>query len=205
MGDSSTRKPARAYRWARSASPSRRARARAPRTSEDTAWARPCSSLANHETVTPAIEASSSRRNPVARRRSAGKPKSAASTRARRERRNSPSSAARIPSKVVLPMPPLTGAPTSSTEARSCDERSDARESRMQSENPGRDVQRVGTARFLGEEPSKIHHPVWGVIGNLGDSQCYLGVQAKVAAVHAAMSKRIGDDDLPVRLVAPAF
>ena len=27
----------------------------------------------------------------------------------------------------------------------------------------------------------KIHDPVWAVIGNLGDSQCYLGVPAKVA------------------------
>ena len=50
----------------------------------------------------------------------------------------------------------------------------------MASDNPGRDVQRVGTARFLGEDVSKIHDPVWGVIGTLGDSQCYLGVQAKV-------------------------
>ena len=45
--------------------------------------------------------------------------------------------------------------------------------------NPGRDVQRVGTARFLGQDPLKIHHPVWAVTGNLGDSQCYLGVAAK--------------------------
>ena len=34
--------------------------------------------------------------------------------------------------------------------------------------NPGRDVQRVGTARLLGEDPQKIHDPVWGVTGNLG-------------------------------------
>ncbi|MFI5047478.1 MAG: dihydroxy-acid dehydratase [Acidimicrobiia bacterium] len=73
------------------------------------------------------------------------------------------------------------------------------------SRNPGRDVQRVGTARFLGEDVAKVHDPVWGVLGTLGDSQCYLGVQAKVAAVHAALAKRIRDDDLPVRLIAPAF
>ncbi len=73
------------------------------------------------------------------------------------------------------------------------------------SDNPGRDVQRVGTARFLGEDVSKIHDPVWGVIGTLGDSQCYLGVQAKVAAVQAALARRIHEQDLPVRLVAPAF
>jgi dihydroxy-acid dehydratase len=71
--------------------------------------------------------------------------------------------------------------------------------------NPGRDVQRVGTARFLGEDVGKIHDPVWAVLGNLGDSQCYLGVQAKVAAVQAALSRRISRDDLAVRLIAPAF
>jgi dihydroxy-acid dehydratase len=71
--------------------------------------------------------------------------------------------------------------------------------------NPGRDVQRVGTATFLGEEVRKIHDPVWAVLGNLGDSQCYLGVQTKVAAVQAAMSRRIAGEDLPVRLIAPAF
>jgi dihydroxy-acid dehydratase len=75
----------------------------------------------------------------------------------------------------------------------------------FESSNPGRDVQRVGTAAFLGEDVTKIHDPVWAVIGNLGDSQCYLGVQAKVAAVQAALSSRIARDDLPVRLIAPAF
>ena len=57
--------------------------------------------------------------------------------------------------------------------------------------NPGRDVQRVGTANFLGQDVSKIHGPVWAVLGNLGDSQCYLGVHDKVEAVQAAMSRRI--------------
>ncbi len=71
--------------------------------------------------------------------------------------------------------------------------------------NPGRDVQRVGTANFLGEDVRKIHDPVWAVIGNLGDSQCYLGVTAKVEAVQAALSRRIHRDDLAVRLIAPAF
>ena len=50
-----------------------------------------------------------------------------------------------------------------------------------------------------------MHDPVWGVIGTLGDSQCYLGVRAKVDAVHEALAERIHDDDLPVRLIAPAF
>ena len=71
--------------------------------------------------------------------------------------------------------------------------------------NPGRDVQRVGTANFLGEDVQKIHDPVWAVIGNLGDSQCYLGVTAKVQAVQAALHRRIVEDDLAVRLIAPAF
>ncbi len=75
----------------------------------------------------------------------------------------------------------------------------------IRSSNPGRDVQRVGTARFLGEDIRKIHDPVWAVVGNLGDSQCYLGVQEKVAAVQEAMSRRIAREDLAVRLIAPAF
>ena len=73
------------------------------------------------------------------------------------------------------------------------------------SDNPGRDVQRVGTARFLGEDPMKIHHQVWGVVGNLGESQCYLGVTEKVAAIQEALSVRVRRDDLAVRLVAPAY
>ena len=73
------------------------------------------------------------------------------------------------------------------------------------SHNPGRDVQRVGTARFLGEDPAKIHAPVWGVTGSLGDSQCYLGVLAKVAAIQRALSQRIRRDDLGVRLIAPVY
>jgi dihydroxy-acid dehydratase len=75
----------------------------------------------------------------------------------------------------------------------------------FRSENPGRDVQRVGTAAYLGEDVNKIHDPVWAVVGNLGDSQCYLGVQAKVAAVQAAMSRRVAEEDLAVRLIAPTF
>jgi dihydroxy-acid dehydratase len=71
--------------------------------------------------------------------------------------------------------------------------------------NPGRDVQRVGTAVFLGEDIEKIHDPVWAVIGNLGDSQCYLGVSEKVRAVQAALSRRIATDDLAVRLLPPAY
>jgi dihydroxy-acid dehydratase len=75
----------------------------------------------------------------------------------------------------------------------------------FQSTNPGRDVQRVGTARFLGEDVAKIHDPVWGVTGSLGDSQCYLGVLAKVAAIQTALSERVRSDELAVRLIAPAY
>jgi dihydroxy-acid dehydratase len=71
--------------------------------------------------------------------------------------------------------------------------------------NPGRDVQRVGTATFLGEDVRKIHDPVWAVIGNLGDSQCYLGVPEKVQTVQAALSRRIAAENLPVRLIPPAY
>ena len=71
--------------------------------------------------------------------------------------------------------------------------------------NPGRDVQRVGTAKFLGQDPSKIYDPVWAVTGTLGDSQCYVGVRRKVEAIHAAISARIRRDDLPVRLIPPAY
>ena len=73
------------------------------------------------------------------------------------------------------------------------------------SENPGRDCQKVGTAKFLGQDPVKIHAPVWTVIGNQGDSQCYMGITDKVAAVQEAMSKRILQDNLNIRLIAPNF
>jgi len=77
-----------------------------------------------------------------------------------------------------------------------------AGQDRFVSRNPGRDVQRVGTARFLGQDPLKIHQPVWAVTGNLGDSQCYLGVTGKVEAIQAALATRIRRDDLPVFLAA---
>jgi len=75
----------------------------------------------------------------------------------------------------------------------------------VESTNPGRDGQRVGTARFLGQDVSKIHDPVWGVTGSLGDSQCYLGVLGKVAAIQTALTERARDDQLPVRIIAPAY
>lgn len=72
-------------------------------------------------------------------------------------------------------------------------------------DHPGHDAQRVGTARFLGQDVTHIHDPVWAVMGTLGESQCYLGVPDKVAAIQDALARRITALDLPVRLVAPAF
>lgn len=72
-------------------------------------------------------------------------------------------------------------------------------------DNPGRECQAVGTARFLGQDPGKIHDPVCAVVGNTGDSQCYLGVREKVDAIQAVLSARILTKDLPVRLIAPYF
>ena len=46
--------------------------------------------------------------------------------------------------------------------------------------NPGRNSQTYGVARELGTDESLIHEPSVGVIGNKGDSQCYLGVLDKV-------------------------
>lgn len=57
----------------------------------------------------------------------------------------------------------------------------------------------------MGQEPAKIHDDAWGLIGNLGDSQCYLGVTEKVEAIQAELSDRIVRDDLAVRLIPPAF
>ena len=77
--------------------------------------------------------------------------------------------------------------------------------SQFVSENPGRDAQRVGTARFLGQDPGRIHQPVWAVTGTLGDSQCYLGVVEKVGAVQRAAAARINADGIAARLIAPAY
>ena len=70
---------------------------------------------------------------------------------------------------------------------------------------PGQDTQAVATARLLGQDPDKIHCPVWGIIGNLGDSICYAGVPAKVEAIQAELSRRVTGADLPVRVIAPNF
>ncbi|MBS1836239.1 MAG: dihydroxy-acid dehydratase [Actinobacteria bacterium] len=75
----------------------------------------------------------------------------------------------------------------------------------LSSDHPGHDAQRVGTARVLGQDVTRVHEPVWAVIGTLGESQCYLGVQAKVEAIQQALARRITDHDMQVRLVAPAY
>ncbi|MGH9857113.1 MAG: dihydroxy-acid dehydratase, partial [Acidobacteriota bacterium] len=72
-------------------------------------------------------------------------------------------------------------------------------------DNPGRLCQAVGTANFLDQNPENVEQPVWTVVGNQGDSQCYLGVRDKVDAVLYAMGERIDGEDLPVRLIKPNF
>ena len=66
-------------------------------------------------------------------------------------------------------------------------------------------TQAVATARLQGQDPDKIHCPVWGVIGNLGDSICYAGVPAKVEAIQAELRRRVTAADLPVRVIAPNY
>jgi len=58
--------------------------------------------------------------------------------------------------------------------------------------HPGRSAQTIGIARELGTDLSLIHEPSVGVVGTKGDSQCYLGVLAKVDAIHAQLKSRIG-------------
>ena len=63
----------------------------------------------------------------------------------------------------------------------------------------------MATARLQGQDADKIHCPVWGVIGNLGDSICYAGVPAKVEAVQDELRRRVSVADLPVRVIAPNY
>jgi len=73
--------------------------------------------------------------------------------------------------------------------------------------NPGRNSQTFGIARELGTDIDLIHEPSIGVVGNKGDSQCYLGVGKKVEVIHDALKKRIGkgSDQLTMRLIQPEF
>jgi len=73
--------------------------------------------------------------------------------------------------------------------------------------NPGRNAQTVGIARELGTDIELIHEPSVGVVGNKGDSQCYLGVTRKVEAIHDCLRQRIGSgsDQMRLRLVQPEY
>ena len=73
--------------------------------------------------------------------------------------------------------------------------------------HPGRNSQTIGLARVLGTDPDLIHEPSVGVVGNKGDSQCYVGVQAKVEAIQKALLGRIGSapGQLRLRLVQPEY
>ena len=73
--------------------------------------------------------------------------------------------------------------------------------------HPGRNSQAFGIARELGTELDLIHMPSVGVIGNKGDSQCYMGVQPKVEAIHQRLLERIGtgEGDMSARLVQPEY
>lgn len=73
--------------------------------------------------------------------------------------------------------------------------------------NPGRNAQTVGIARELGTDIELIHEPSVGVIGNKGDSQCYIGVQRKVEAIHQCLLEQVGraPGQMAVRLVQPEY
>jgi len=80
-------------------------------------------------------------------------------------------------------------------------------ETKVMDKHPGRNSQTYGIARELGTDMELIHSPAVGVVGNKGDSQCYLGVQGKVEAIHEALRGRIGtgDDQIKMRLVQPEY
>ena len=73
--------------------------------------------------------------------------------------------------------------------------------------NPGRNAQTFGIARELNTNLNYIHNPSVGVVGNGGDSQCYLGVKNKVNIIHEVLRARIGknNSDFKMRLIQPEF
>ncbi len=73
--------------------------------------------------------------------------------------------------------------------------------------NPGRNSQTYGIARELGTDVDLIHEPSVGVVGNKGDSQCYIGVLQKVNVIHEALKARVGSQQgkLSMRLIQPEF
>ncbi len=73
--------------------------------------------------------------------------------------------------------------------------------------NPGRNSQTFGIARILNTDLDLIHEPSIGVVGNKGDSQCYLGVEQKVKTIHEKLRLRIGQNpnEIRMRLVQPEY
>ena len=73
--------------------------------------------------------------------------------------------------------------------------------------NPGRNSQTYGIARVLNTDLELIHEPSVGVVGNKGDSQCYLGVEEKVKTIHEKLRLRIGQNpgQIRMRLVQPEY
>ena len=73
--------------------------------------------------------------------------------------------------------------------------------------NPGRNSQSFGIARELGTDINLIHEPSIGVVGNKGDSQCYMGVAKKVNVIQEALLDRVGvgPGKLSLRLIQPEF
>ncbi|MDC3273818.1 dihydroxy-acid dehydratase, partial [Alphaproteobacteria bacterium] len=71
----------------------------------------------------------------------------------------------------------------------------------------GRNSQTLGIARVLNTDLELIHEPSVGVVGNKGDSQCYLGVEEKVKTIHEKLRLRIGQNpgDIRMRLVQPEY
>ena len=69
--------------------------------------------------------------------------------------------------------------------------------------NPGRNSQTYGIARVLNTDLDLIHEPSVGVVGNKGDSQCYLGVEEKVKTIHENLRLRIGQNpgDMKMRSI----
>ena len=73
--------------------------------------------------------------------------------------------------------------------------------------NPGRNAQTYGIARQLNTDEDLIHEPSVGVVGTKGDSQCYMGVQRKVEAIHEHLRQSLGNDkgQMRLRLVQPEY
>ena len=73
--------------------------------------------------------------------------------------------------------------------------------------NPGRNSQTFGIAREIGTDLELIHKPSIGVVGNKGDSQCYIGVSSKVENIQKILSDNIGVEPkkMQMRLVQPEY